>query len=81
MTTERTAAVNALTALLRMTTLGIDARKPLTARQIGEAARWRTRAEDLATSTARAEAVRMAKRVVALNAELAANQAQMIDAI
>jgi len=81
MTTERTAAVNALTALLRVAVLGIDARKPLTASQIGEAARWRTRAEDLATSTARAEAVRLAKRVAALNEQLTANQAQMIDLI
>ena len=81
MTTERTATINALTALLRTAVLGIDARKPLTASQIGEVARWRTRAEDLATSTARAEAVRMAKRVVALNEQLAANQAQMIDLI
>lgn len=81
MTTERTATVNALTALLRVAALGIDARKPLTAGQIGEVARWRTRAEDVATSTARAEAVRMAKRVVALNEQLAANQAQIIDLI
>ncbi len=81
MTTERTATINALTALLRTAALGIDARKPLTASQIGEVVRWRTRAEDLATSTARAEAVRMAKRVVDLNEQLAANQAQMIDLI
>jgi transposase len=77
MTTERTATINALTALLRTAALGIDARNPLTARQISEIARWRTRG--LATSTARTEAVRMAKRVVDLNKQLAANQAQMID--
>ncbi len=77
MTTERTATVNALNALLRMAILGIDARKPLTASKIGEVARWRTRVEDLATITARAEAVRLAKRVVDLNEELTANQAQM----
>lgn len=79
MTTERTATVNALTALLRVAALGIDARKPLTASQISEIARWRTRVEDLVTVTARAEAVRMAKRVVDLNEQLTANQAQMID--
>lgn len=39
MTTERTATVNALTALLRVAALGIDARKPLTASQIGKVAR------------------------------------------
>jgi hypothetical protein len=81
MTTERTATVNALTALLRVAALGIDARKPLTTNQIGEVARWRTRVEDLATITARAEAIRLAKRVVDLNEELRANQAQMIDLI
>ena len=81
MTTERTATINALTALLRTAALGIDARKPLTANQIAQVVRWRTPAEDLATSTARAEAVRMAKRVVDLNKQLAANQVQMIDLI
>lgn len=81
MTNERTAAINALTALLRTATLGIDARKPLTTSQIGEVARRLSRAEDLATITARAEAVRLAKRVVDLSEQLAANQAQMIDLI
>jgi transposase len=81
MTTERTATINALTALLRVVDLDIDARKPLTARQIGEIARWRTRSEDLATATARAETVRLAKRVADLDKELAVNQAQMTDLI
>ncbi|MFC6148864.1 MULTISPECIES: hypothetical protein [Mumia] len=53
----------------------------MTASQIGDVARWRTRIEDLATLTARAEAVRLAKRVVALNEDLAANHAQMIDLV
>jgi hypothetical protein len=81
MTTERTATINALTALLRMVDLGIDARKPLTARQVSEVARWRTRAEVLAAATARAEAVRLAKRVADLNDELAANQARLTELI
>ena len=83
MTDERTACVNALTALLRVVDLGIDARTPLTGKQIGEAASWRIRpherAQDIATATARAEAVRLAKRIHALNDELAANQAQLKD--
>ena len=78
MTSERTATVNALTALLRAAALGIDIRKPLTAKQITEVAQWRARLEDLATHTARAEAVRLAKRVVELNQQLSANQTQMI---
>lgn len=81
MTTERTATVNALTALLRVATPGVDARKPLTASQISEVTRWRTRVEDLVTITARAEAVRLAKRVADLNEQLATNHTHMIDLI
>jgi len=81
MTNERTATVNALTALLRVATLDIDARRPLTAKQISEVASWRRRAEDVATLTARAEAVRLAKRVIDLNEELSANQTHMLTLI
>ncbi len=81
MTTERTATVNALTALLRVAALGFDARKSLAASQINEIARWRSRVEDVATSAARTEAVRLAKRVVALNEELTANHTQMTELI
>lgn len=70
MSTERTATINALTALLRVNDLGIDARRPLTAGQITTIAAWRTRHEDLATATARWEAIRLAKRVATLDAEL-----------
>ena len=70
MSTERTATINALTALLRVVELGIDARGPLTAAQITTAGAWRARQEDLATSTARWEATRLAKRVDALDADL-----------
>lgn len=77
MTTERTATINALIALLRVVDLGVDARKPLTARQVSEVARWRARAEELAITTARAEAVRLAKRIADLDEELTANQTQM----
>ena len=78
MTGERTAAVNALTALLRVLDLGIDARKPLTGTQIGLVSKWRPRAEDIDVATARAEAVRLAKRVVALDDELDHNSKTMI---
>lgn len=77
MSTERTSCVNALTALLRAVDLGTDARKPLTNAQIREVAAWRTRAEELALSIARAEAVRLAKRIGVLDDELADNQAQL----
>ncbi len=81
MSDERTASVNALTALLRTVDLGIDARRPLTRQQVLEVASWRSRphelARNIAVATARAEAVRLAKRIHALDAELAANQHQM----
>ncbi|MDS1272325.1 IS110 family transposase [Lipingzhangella sp. LS1_29] len=77
MTGERTAAVNALTALARAVDLGVDARRRLSNQQIVEISRWRTRDEPLAAATARAEAVRLGKRIVALDDELAANQETM----
>ena len=55
MSTERTATINALTALLRVSDLGIDARRPLTTTQIAIIAAWRARNEDLATGIARGE--------------------------
>jgi transposase len=73
MTLERTAKINALTALVRTVDLGIDARRPLSGTQVAEISRWREREEDVAAGTARAEAVRLAKRVTALDSELKAN--------
>lgn len=77
MTTERTATINALTALLRVVDLGLDARKSLTGTQIAIVARWRIRDEELSTATARGEAVRLAKRVIDLQDQLATNVTQM----
>ena len=74
MSTERTANINALIALLRAFNLGVDARRPVSSRQVGEIARWRARAEELAVTTARTEAVRLAKRIIDLEAELGANR-------
>ncbi len=73
MTTERTATINALTALTRTTDLGIDTRGPLTHSQINQISNWRSRDEPLATATGRAEAVRLAHRITALDTELATN--------
>lgn len=39
LTSERTAIINGLTALLRVVDLGIDARRPLTVKQVSEVAR------------------------------------------
>lgn len=73
MTTERTAAINALTALLRSFALGMDARRPLSGAQVAAVAKWRVRSEDIALAIARAEAIRLAKRVINLDAEVAGN--------
>lgn len=81
MSAERTAAVNALTALLRVSDLGIDARRPLTNSQITTVAAWRTRGEDLATATARDEAIRLAKRVTTLDEELKTNTKRVTELV
>ncbi len=81
MNSERTAAVNALTALLRVADLGIDARRPLTDSQITTAAAWRSRDEGLATATAHAEAIRLAKRVTTLEEELKTNTKRVTELV
>lgn len=81
MTAERTANVNALNALVRSMDLDVDARKPLTPVQITEIARWRIRNEEIAIEVARAEAVRLAKRIVELTAELDDNQIRLRDLV
>jgi transposase len=73
MTTERTRAVNALIALLRTHALGIDARRKPGRPVVREIAAWRTRQESVAVHTARVEAVRLARRVLALDDEVKDN--------
>lgn len=80
MTCERTRTINALTALVRTVELGVDARKSLTYSQLKEIAAWRARCEDATTATCRAEAVRLAKRIRALDAELVDNR-KSLDAL
>jgi len=74
MTAERTRVINALTALLRTVALGVDVRKALAHGQFKVIAGWRGRQEDPVTATCRQEAVRLAKRIVALDGELAENR-------
>jgi transposase len=74
MSSERTATINALIALARTIDLGIDARNGLAASRITIIAAWRTRTEPLAMTTARAEAVRLARRIEALDEELHTNR-------
>lgn len=72
---ERTRCVNALTALVRSHDLIVDARRSLNSQQITSIAAWRRREESFGVATARAEAVRLAKRVEVIKEELADNRA------
>jgi transposase len=77
MSKESTRSTNALTALLRGTDLGFDARRKPTPAQIRQISRWRTRTESPAAAVTRAEVVRLAARVVVLHTELLANKTQL----
>ncbi|WP_285244632.1 IS110 family transposase [Pseudarthrobacter sp. fls2-241-R2A-127] len=77
MARERTAAINALTALLRVVDLGLDARKPLTAAQIKTIAAWRERDEEFGIQTCRREATRLAKQILTLQEQMAQNHAEL----
>lgn len=82
MTGERTRAVNALTALLRTVTLGVDARRALSATTITTIAAWRTPTDAATTRTVcRAEAIRLARRIRALDGEPATNHAALTAAV
>jgi transposase len=81
MSSERTRAVNALTALLRTVDLGIDARRALTTTTISTIAAWRARSDNDTLVICRAEAIRLARRIRALDAELTANHAALQQAV
>ena len=74
MVAERTRAINALTALLRTIDLGVDTRKALSHSQFKVVVAWRDRREDSVVRTCRQEAIRLAKRIVALDGELVDNR-------
>jgi transposase len=78
MTRNRTAAVNALTALLRTHDLGLDARGPLSKNTIRTIAGWRARqGEELALGYARREATRLAKQAIEVDLDLAQNNTEI----
>lgn len=81
MTTERTSAVNALTALLRTQELGMYARRALTAGKINEVSKWRERNEELALAIAHTEAIRMAQRIVDLDEQLKDNKLRLAELV
>jgi len=74
LTTQRTANINYLTALLRQWELGIDARRSLANKQISAVSQWRSRKdEEIGLRTARNDAIRTAKLIESLNIEIADN--------
>lgn len=81
MTTQRTAAINALTALLRSFELGVDARTALTVTQIRQIAKWRPRGASMAVRIACAEAIRLARQITTLADELAKNAKAITQAL
>jgi transposase len=82
MTSERTRAVNALNALLRTHALGIDARRKVDRPTIRTVAGWRARKSDTLTlGTARAEAIRLASRILALDVEVDANEHALLELV
>lgn len=75
MASERTRAINTLTALQRAFDLGVDARRRLSAAQIRQVAAWRSRpGDDIASPIARAEVVRLATQIRLLADQLTHNQ-------
>ena len=76
---QRTANRNALTALLRTVDLGIDARSPLTDKQIVVIASWRNTCANVVHITTRAEAKRLATAVVEQTRQLRHNHTQLAE--
>lgn len=81
MTKDRTRSVNALTALVRSNSLGLDTRRALRKAQVVEVSRWRARREELSLSVARAEAVRLAQHIQHLDEQLTTNEHQLTDLV
>lgn len=69
---DRLRCINALTALVCAHDLGMDARRALTTTQITLVAGWRRRDEPIGLAVARAEAIRLARRIDELDGELSA---------
>ena len=78
---ERTRSINALTALVRSVDLGLDARRALSGSQISTIARWRARSEDLGLAKARAESIRLARRIISADEELDRNRIELAELV
>lgn len=81
-TGERTRAINALTALLRTHSLGVDARRKPTRQQVRAIALWRTRgSDDPVQAVARNEARRLARAIIELDAQATTNEQALLQAV
>jgi hypothetical protein len=81
MTTDRTRAPNVLSALLRVNDPGLDARQLITAWQNEDMARWRAREEPLSLAVTRSEAIRLARHVNNLGADVESNSDQITELV
>ncbi len=81
-TRESTAGINALTSLLRTEELGVDARKALTMSQLRQVAAWRARTDEpIDVAVARAEATRLARKVLELREQAKTNEHRLRDLV
>lgn len=81
-TRESTAAINALTALVRTEDLGVDARKALRIGQLQQIAAWRARTDEpIDVAVARVEATRLARQVLELREQAKANEHRLRDLV
>jgi transposase len=79
MTRERTKAVNRLIALVRRFDLGVTVGRSLTVAQTRQIAAWTPDAQDpVDIATARAEATRLATRILTLHDDAAANKKALL---
>lgn len=75
---ESNRATQQLIALLRTHPLGIDAREAIAHSTVDQIAAWRPRSADtIELATARSEAIRLARRIIPIRAELIDNDTQM----
>jgi hypothetical protein len=75
--TQRTACRNALTALLRIANLGVDARRAVSDAQVTAIAAWRLTGGSPATKIARTEARRMARAIADYDKQLRENSSAL----
>jgi len=80
LTREHTKSINRLIALTRRFELGIIVHTKITIAQTRQVAAWRTRTNDpVDIRTARAEAIRLAQRLIALRTDITTNEKALLE--